>query len=44
MTAVETETDPSSAGFMGMVQRVDARIDALFDLGRDVRPSTPAPS
>ena len=34
MTAVETATDPASAGFMGMVQSVDARIDALFDLGR----------
>jgi membrane-associated phospholipid phosphatase len=34
VTAVETATDPASAGFMGMVQSVDARIDALFDLGR----------
>lgn len=34
MTRVETATDPLSAGFMGRVQSIDARVDALFDLGR----------
>ena len=34
VTGAETATDPSSAGFLGTVHRIDARVDALFDLAR----------